>query len=79
MQEKAQNTSIFSKKSLQHSDNYLFLEYIIEAQDMDEKGRFVQVGTCKNGETKFFGDTGLRLKDIDRQPFPDFDDFYARK
>ncbi len=28
-------------------------EYIIEAQDMDEKGRFVQVGTVKNGETKF--------------------------
>lgn len=28
-------------------------EYILEAQDMNERGKFVEVGRCKAGDTSF--------------------------
>lgn len=31
----------------------MFVEYIIEAQDMAERGKFVEVGRCKGGDKSF--------------------------
>lgn len=35
-----------------HQLNYYFAEYIVEAQDMDEKGKFVVVGSVPASETQ---------------------------
>lgn len=40
---------------------YYFTEYIVEAQDMDEKGKFVVIGTVRGSETQMVA-RGLKDK-----------------